>query len=126
MVDPVKRKQEAKVAAVKVKSEAKAKKKGGKYLKAASKKDEQGIKHAAKSVSTKSHTKKTMQAEKSAAAKVSAARLRSAGSKALETGHSPGKKKSYITTAQSAHENLTSKDKYYSGSKRLRKEVRGH
>ena len=88
--------------------------------------EKKGTKHAAKSVSTKNHTKKTMQSEKSAAAKVSSARLRSAGSKAIETGKTPPKKRDLVTTAQSAHKNLTSQDPYYSGRKRLRREVRGH
>lgn len=117
IMDPKKLKKEAKVA-------ISAMKKGGRYLKAAARKDKKAIKHASKSVSTKSHTKKTMQSEKSVAAKVSAARLRSAGSEAIDTGKTPPQKKSLVTTAQSAHKNLTSKDPYYSGSKRLRKEVR--
>jgi len=112
-----KKKKDAKIAIA-------AMKKGGRYLKAADRQDNKSIKHASKSVSTKSHTKKTMQAERSAAAKVSAARLRSAGSKAIEAGKTPPQKKSLVTTAQSAHKNLTSKDPYYSGSRRLRKEVR--
>jgi hypothetical protein len=117
-MDPEKRKKEAKVAIA-------AMKKGGRYLKAAGRKQKKATKHMAKSISTKNPVKKTMQSEKSHAAKVSAARLRSAGSKAIETGKTPAKKKDLVTTAQSAHKQLTSQDKYYSGRKRLRREVRG-
>jgi len=117
--DPKKRKKAAKVA-------ISAMKKGGRYLRSAARKDEKSITHKAKSISTSSHVKKTMQSEKSAAAKVSAARLRSAGEKAISTGQTPPKKKNLVTTAQSAHKNLTSQDKYYSGSKRLRRVVKGH
>jgi len=117
-MDPEKRKKEARVAVA-------AMKKGGRYLKAAGRKGESATKHMSKSISTKNPVKKTMQSEKSAAAKVSASRLKAAGARAIETGQTPPKKSSLVTTAQSAHKNLISKDKYYSGSKRLRQVVRG-
>jgi hypothetical protein len=126
MPDPAKKAKRyaARVAAIKARQEKKAKKKGARYEKAGERKETQAVKHMSKSVSTKNPVRKTMQAEKGHAAKASAARLKSAGAKAKSTGRTPPKKRDLVTTAQSAHKNLTSQDKYYSGSKRLRKEVR--
>jgi len=126
--DPEKKKkrQQARIAAYKERQKKKAVRKGERYEKAADRKGKQALKHAAKSISTKNPVKKTMQSEKAAAAKVSEGRLKAAGVKAQSTKKTPPKKKTLVTTAQSAHDNLTSQDKYYSGSKRLRKEVRKH
>lgn len=126
MADPEKKKKRQAVrhAAIRARQEKKAKKKGARYVKAGERKEKKAIKHMSKSVSTKNPVKKTMQSEKGHSAKVSASRLKSAGKKAQSTGKTPPKKRSLVTTAQSAHKNLTSKDKYYSGSKRLRREVR--
>jgi hypothetical protein len=127
MADPEKKKARyaAKVVKIKAKQEKKARAKGGRYEKAGERKEKQAVKHASKSVSTKNPVKKTMQSEKAAAARVSAARLKTAGAKAKKTGKTPPKKKAIVTTARSAHKQVMANDPHYTGHKRLRKNVKG-
>lgn len=120
-----KKRVEARKAAYEKRQREKARKTGERYVKASGKQLEQAVKHAAKSVSTKSHTKKTMHSEKAAAHKTSSERLKAAGQEAIETGQRPAKKRHLKATPQSQHEIVTSQDPYYSGRKRLRREVRG-